>query len=57
VRRLLREHKIRRVMERYAELRADPDEWADYQAEVRLTTQAAGETLPSAVDDYPEYNQ
>jgi hypothetical protein len=57
VRRLLREHKVRRVMDRYAELQADPDEWADYQAEVRLTTQTAGEALPFATDEYPEYNR
>jgi hypothetical protein len=57
VRRLLREHKIQRVMDRYAELRADPDEWASYQAEARLTDQVAGETLPGAHDEYPEYNQ
>jgi hypothetical protein len=57
VRRLLREHKIRRVMERYAQLRADPDEWASYQAEARLTDQVAGEELPSAADEYPEYNR
>lgn len=57
VRRLLREHKIRQVMDRYEELRADPDSWADYQAEARLTSQHAGETLPSARDEYPEYNR
>jgi phage protein D len=57
VRRLLREHKIRRVMERYAELRADPDEWASYQAEARLTDQVAGEGLPGATDEYPELNR
>ncbi len=57
VRRLLREHKIRRVLERYAELRADQDEWASYQAEARLTDQIAGEGLPDATDEYPELNQ
>ena len=49
--------KIRRVMERYAELRADPNEWASYQAEARLTDQVAGEGLPDAGDEYPEYNR
>jgi hypothetical protein len=57
VRRLIREHHVRRVMERYEELRADPEEWASYQAETQLTSQAAGETLPSARDEYPEYNR
>jgi hypothetical protein len=56
VRRLLMEHKVRRVMERYAEMRANPDEWASYQAEARLTDQVAGEGLPDAGDEYPEYN-
>jgi hypothetical protein len=57
VRRLLRERQIRRVMDRYAEMRADPDEWASYQAELRLTGQIAGERLPSAAEEYPDYNQ
>jgi len=57
VRRLLREHKIRRAMERYAEMRANPEEWASYQAEARLADQVAGEGLPPARDEYPEYNQ
>ena len=56
VRRLLREHRINRIMARYEELRADPTEWASYQAEARLTDSAAGDALPSARDEYPEHN-
>lgn len=40
---LLAEHRINRIMAQYTELRADPDEWADYQAESRLTDNAAGD--------------
>lgn len=57
VRRLIKEHKISQIIRRYEELRADPDEWASYQAELRLTDNAAGDGLPSARDEYPEYNQ
>lgn len=57
LRRLLREHKISRIMARYEELRADPAEWESYQAETRLTDNAAGEALPDARDEYPEHNQ
>jgi hypothetical protein len=56
VKRLIKEHKINRIMRRYAELRADPDEWASYQAEARLTDNVAGEGLASASEEYPEYN-
>ena len=57
VRRLVREHQINRIMQRYEELRADPEEWASYQAEARLTDEAAGDGLPGAREEYPEYNQ
>jgi hypothetical protein len=57
VRRLLKEHRISRIIARYAELRADPDEWASYAAEARLTDSAAGDGLPSARDEYPEQNR
>lgn len=58
VRRLIKEHEVNRIMLRYEELRADPEEWASYQAEARLTDQAAGDGLPDAAgDDYPEYGQ
>lgn len=57
VRRLIMVHKIQRIMRRYEELRADPDEWASYQAEAQLTDNAAGDGLPDAREEYPEYNQ
>lgn len=57
VRRLIMEHRFGRIMRRYEELRADPVEWASYQAELRLTDNAAGDGLPDAPDEYPEYNQ
>jgi phage protein D len=57
VRRLVKEHQINRIMQRYEELRADPDEWASYQAEARQTDQAAGDGLPDAAEEYPEYRQ
>jgi hypothetical protein len=57
VRRLVKEHQINRIMRRYEELRADPEEWASYQAEARLTDQAAGDGLPDAGEEYPEYRR
>lgn len=57
VRRLVQEHKINHIMRRYEELRADPDEWASYQAEGRLTDNVAGGSLPDAGEEYPEYNR
>ncbi len=57
VRHLVREHKINRIMRRYEELRADPDEWASYQAEARPADNAAGDGLPDAREEYPEYNR
>jgi hypothetical protein len=57
LRRLIREHQINSIMARYAVLRSDPDEWATYRDEARLTDNAAADGLPSARDEYPEYNQ
>ncbi|MDQ3887106.1 MAG: hypothetical protein M3308_08925 [Actinomycetota bacterium] len=57
VRRLVKEHQINQIMQRYEELRDDPDEWASYQAEAQLTDQAAGDGLPHANEEYPEYSQ
>lgn len=57
VRRLVKEHKINRIMHRYEELRADPEEWASYTAEARLTDNAAGDGLPNADEEYPEYSR
>ncbi|MEO7195696.1 MAG: hypothetical protein ABIZ05_12920 [Pseudonocardiaceae bacterium] len=53
---LVTEHRINRIMHRYEQLRADPDEWASYRAETHLTDNAAGDGLPSAHDEYAEYN-
>ena len=39
---------------RYEELRADPDKWASYQAEARLTDNVAGDGLLAACAEYPE---
>lgn len=57
VRRLVKEHQINRIMRRYEELRADPEEWASYQAEAQLTDNAAGDGLPDASEEYPEYSR
>jgi hypothetical protein len=54
---LIMEHHFAMINARYDELRADPVEWADYQAEVRLTDQVAGDGLGDAREEYPEYNQ
>jgi len=56
VRRLLMEHHFAQINARYEELHADPDEWARYQAELRMTDTAAGDGLPDAGEEYPEYN-
>jgi hypothetical protein len=57
VRRLVKEHQFNQINRRYEELRADPVEWASYQAEARLTDNVAGDGLPDAREEYPEYNQ
>lgn len=57
VRRLIMEHQMSRIAQQYEELRADPAEWASYQAEQRLTDNVAGDGLDDARDEYPEYNQ
>jgi hypothetical protein len=44
------------VLAGYERLRADPEEWASYQAEARLTGNAAGDGLGNAAEEYPEYN-
>ena len=54
---LVKEHKINRIVQRYEQLRADPNEWASYQGEARLTDNAVGDGLPSAREEYPEYNR
>lgn len=57
VKRLVKEHKINRIMRRYEELRADAEEWASYQAEACLVDSAAGDGLPDARGEYPEYTR
>ncbi len=46
VNRLVKEHKIKRVMRRYAELPNDPEEWARYQADVAAWDVTTGDGLP-----------
>lgn len=53
VQRLIREHKINRIMHRYQQLRDDPEEWASYQAELAEWDATAGDGLPDAGDEYP----
>lgn len=55
LRRLVKEHKINRIVQRYDELRADPDEWASYQAELAEWDATAGDGLPDASEEYPEH--
>lgn len=55
--RLLREHEINQIMARYEALRADPEAWAGYHSESRLTDSVAGDGLPSGDEEYPEYRQ
>lgn len=56
LRRLVKEHQINRIVKRYETLRSDPDEWASYQGEARLTDNAVGDGLSAASGEYPEYN-
>lgn len=56
VRRLVREHQINQIMQRYEELRADPEEWASYQAELSEWDRTVGDGLPDAREEYPEAN-
>jgi hypothetical protein len=57
LRRLIREHRVNRIMAQYQELQSDPQEWASYRAESKLTDNAASDGLPHGSDEYPEYNQ
>lgn len=54
VRRLVKEHQLNRIMRRYEELRADPEEWASYQAELAEWDTTVGDGLPDADEEYPE---
>ncbi|MCK9897057.1 hypothetical protein [Frankia sp. AgB32] len=55
--RLVREYKIQRIVHQYEALRADPEAWASYQVEARLTDGVAGDRIPGASEEYPEYNR
>lgn len=44
-------------MQRYEELRSDPEEWASYQDESRLVDNTVGDGLPDAREEYPEYQR
>jgi hypothetical protein len=57
LRRLIREHRVNKIMARYAELRSDPQEWASYLGEASMTDHAAGDGVPPGREEYPEYNQ
>ncbi len=54
VNRLIKEHKINRVMRRYEELSTDAEEWANYQADVAAWDATTGDGLPDAGEEYPE---
>jgi formate-dependent phosphoribosylglycinamide formyltransferase (GAR transformylase) len=57
LRRLIKEHRINKIMARYAELRSNPQEWASYRAEASLTDAAASDGLPAGNEEYPEYDE
>lgn len=48
VNRLVKEHKINRVIRRYEELRANPEEWANYQGDIAAWDAVTGDGLPDA---------
>jgi hypothetical protein len=54
---LIKEHRINKIMARYAELRSNPQEWASYRAEASLTDAAASDGLPAGNEEYPEYDE
>lgn len=55
--RLIDEHEMQQVHAAYARLRADPEAWADYQAELAAWATTVGDGLPDARDEYPEYHR
>jgi len=57
LRRLIKEHRVNKIMKRYAELRSDSQEWGSYRAEAALTDNAASDGLPLGREEYPEYNE
>lgn len=54
VKRLVKEHKINRIVQRYEEIRADPDEWDSYQAELDEWDTTTGDGLPDAREEYAQ---
>lgn len=54
VNRLIKEHKINRIVRRYEELRADPQEWGSYAAECAEWDVTGGDGLPDAGAEYPQ---
>lgn len=54
--RLLDEHEMRQVHAAYARLRDDPEQWAEYCAEVGIADGASADGLGPAAAEYPEYN-
>jgi hypothetical protein len=56
-RRLEREEAMRQATESYERLaREEPKAFADYLAEGRRWDELAGDGLPDASDEFPEYN-
>lgn len=55
--RLIDEHEMRQVHAAYARLRNDPEQWADYQQELRFAEGTTADGLGNARDEYPEYNR
>ncbi|MGH3930523.1 MAG: hypothetical protein ACRDTF_11175 [Pseudonocardiaceae bacterium] len=55
--RLIDEYEMRQVHAAYALLRDDPEQWAEYEQELRFAESAAANGLGNARDEYPEYNQ
>jgi len=54
VNRLIKEHKINRVIQRYEELRSNAEEWTDYQVDIATWDATSGDGLLDASEEYPE---
>lgn len=54
VKQLVKEHKINRIVQRYEEMRADPDEWASYQAELDEWDATTGDGLSDVREEYAQ---
>ncbi|MGQ0778433.1 MAG: hypothetical protein ACT4NY_29165 [Pseudonocardiales bacterium] len=55
--RLIDEYEMRQVHAAYARLRDDPEQWADYERELRFADNTAADGLGNAREEYPEYNR